>query len=423
MIIPSIDLVGGRVVQLIGGETEAIDAGDPIPILEKLSVAGEVAVIDIDAARGDGSNIEVISELCGQASIRVGGGIRDVRSAVDWLDRGAAKVILGTAATSEIISQLPRDRVIVALDSRDGELLSHGWRRRTGESVMDRISELRSLCGGFLVTFVELEGEMAGTDLRRARSIIAAAGSTPVTIAGGIAGASEIVELDRMGADAQIGMVLYSGKMSLSEAITASLTSDRADGLWPTVVVDERGSALGLAWSNAESVHRAVETKRGIYWSRSSGIWEKGATSGATQELVQIDVDCDRDAMRFTVRQHETGFCHAGTWTCWGEDRGLGRLTRRLSELVGEQNLSGSNTVRLLQDSDLLASKLREEADELSAAVGSGDVAAEAADLLYFILVKALGAGVTMTDIERELDRRAHRVTRRPMQAKREYMR
>ncbi len=420
MIIPSIDLVGGRAVQLIGGETEAIDAGDPRPILARFSIAGEVAVIDIDAARGEGSNSELISELCGQASIRVGGGIRDVETAIEWLDRGVAKVILGTAATPEILSQLPPERVIVALDSRDGVLVTNGWRHSTGASVMDRIRELRSLCGGFLVTFVELEGQMGGTDLERARSMIEAAEGTLLTIAGGVTTTDEISDLDRMGADAQVGMALYSGRMTLPEAITAVLTTERADGLWPTVVVDERGTALGLAWSSADSVNQAVQRRRGIYQSRSRGLWEKGATSGSTQELLRVDIDCDRDAIRFTVRQHGAGFCHLGTRSCWGEDHGIGRLSRRLAQIADGPPPEGSNTARLLNDPDLLRAKLREEANELAQAESPEDVIAEAADILYFTLVKGAASGVSVADIEDELDRRALRLRRRPMRERRE---
>ncbi len=420
MIVPSIDIVRGRAVQLIGGETEAIDAGDPQPILEKFSLAGEVAVIDIDAARGEGNNRDLIRNLCRRAPIRVGGGIRDVETALDWLDAGAAKVIIGTAAAPEVLTRLPSDRVIAALDSRNGEVVTHGWREGSGQSLFDRISLLNDVCAGFLVTFVELEGQMRGTDLERARAVIAAAGDSRVTIAGGITTAEEIAEIDRLGADSQVGMALYSGRLSVARAIAAPLESDRADGLWPTVVVDDRGTALGLAWSSAGSLERAVEGRRGVYQSRSRGVWEKGETSGSTQELLKIDLDCDRDALRFTVRQHGSGFCHLHTRTCWGKDGGLSRLSRRISSMGTGQSLE-SNTARLLGNPGLLRSKLREEADELASATSREDVIAEAADLLYFTLVKAAASGVGIEDIEEELERRSLRLRRRPMQPKPEY--
>ena len=102
--------------------------------------------------------------------------------------------------------------MIVALDSRDGIVLSHGWRQSTGATVLDRLRELAGLCGGFLVTFVEREGRLQGTDLDQAREVIGAAGSARVTIAGGITSASEIADLDTLGADAQVGMALYTGR-------------------------------------------------------------------------------------------------------------------------------------------------------------------------------------------------------------------
>ena len=417
MIIPSIDISGGQAVQLVGGENLAIEAGDPIPLLERFGLVGEVAVIDIDAARGEGDNRELITELCHRGTVRVGGGIRDAGTAFEWLDRGANKVIIGTAASPDLLEELPTDRVIVALDSRDGEVLSHGWRRDTGTDLMSRIEELRALCGGFLVTFVEREGRLQGTDLDRARSVVTAAGRTKVTIAGGITSAEEVAVLDQLGADAQVGMALYTGEMALGDALASILRSDRPDGLWPTVVVDESGVALGLVYSSSQSLGRAVEERRGIYHSRSRGVWAKGETSGAVQELIGVSLDCDRDTLRFTVRQHGPGFCHMGTWNCWGEDHGLGRLDRRLSRIARSTD-PASNTRKLLNDPVLLAAKLREEAVELGAATDPGQVVHEGADLLYFLLVRAAAAGVHIDDLEAELDRRERRVTRRPMMAK-----
>lgn len=413
MIVPSIDIVAGTTVQLVGGEQPALDAGDPLGVLERFARVGEVAVVDIDAARGEGENADVIEQMCSLAPIRVGGGIRSVEQARQWLDRGAAKVILGTAAEEALLDQLPRERVIVALDARDGEVVTHGWRQDSGRGLLESVERFRDRCGGFLVTFVEREGRMEGTDLEMAAAVVAAAGDARVTIAGGITTAGEVAALDALGADAQVGMALYTGVLGLAEAFAAPLTSDRPDGLWPTVVVDEHDTALGLAYSDLESLTAALEGGRGVYQSRSRGLWVKGETSGATQELIEVSADCDRDAMRFRVRQHGE-FCHLGTRTCWGADRGLGRLSRRLHGVAGDRPQS-SNTVRLLDDSGLLDAKLLEEAAEL--VEPGADVAAEAADLLYFALVKSVAAGISLEDIERILDRRERAVTRRPMSA------
>lgn len=413
MIVPSIDLQGGRTVQLVGGEDLAIDAGDPLPVAERFALAGEIAVIDLDAAMRRGSNAELVERLVDRFDCRVGGGIRDVETAIRWLDRGAARVILGTMAVPEVLVKLPKERVIAALDARHGEVVVEGWKQGTGRRILERIAELRELVSGFLVTFVEREGRMGGTDLELAKQVVEAARPARVTIAGGVTTADEIRELDRIGADAQVGMALYSGRLHLADAIAAPLRSDRPDGLWPTVVCDEAGRALGLVYSSAESLRAAVDERRGVYWSRSrGGLWRKGESSGAVQELVRIDPDCDRDALRFTVRQAPPGFCHMARHSCFGEDRGLARLERVLAERRARAP-EGSYTKRLFEDPALLAAKLREEADELARAASRDELVWEAADVLYFTLVRLAAAGVPLAEVEAHLDRRGRRVTRR----------
>ncbi len=412
MIIPSIDLMSGQAVQLVGGAKRELDAGDPRPLAERFRIAGEIAVIDLDAAMSQGSNREVIEELCQMAPCRVGGGIRDVETARRWLDAGARKIILGTAARPDILKELPRERVMAAVDAVDGEVVVEGWTESTGDHVLDQIEALRPYVGGFLVTFVEREGRLQGTDEQLARNVIETAGDRDVTIAGGISTADEIATLDGLGADAQVGMALYKDELHLGDAISAPLSSDRDDGLWPTVVCDERGTALGLAYSDDESLRAAVDEQRGIYHSRRRGLWKKGETSGATQQLLGIDLDCDRDALRFRVRQKGDGFCHRSTRTCWGDDPGLGRLERTLRDRLDDAP-EGSYTRTLLDSPELLEEKLVEEARELAAATETEDVAWESADVLYFALVAMVRGGATLEDVERELARRARTVTRR----------
>ena len=417
MIIPSIDLKGGQVVQLIGGAEPALEAGDPRPLAERFGVAGELAVIDLDAALGTGSNRDLITPLLGDFDCRVGGGIRSYAAAADWLDAGAARIILGSAARPDLLRRLPRERVLAAVDAVDGEVVIHGWQTRTGANLLDRVRELSPYVGGFLVTFVEREGRLQGTSLEQARAVVAAAGDARVTIAGGITTAEEVAALDRMGADAQVGMALYTDVLDLGDALAAPLVSDRPDGLWATLVCDEGGRALGLAWSDAESLRAAIAQRRGIYHSRKRGLWEKGASSGATQELLRVEVDCDRDALRFIVRQAGPGFCHTGTTSCFGPARGLPALEAQVAARVAAAP-PGSYTRRLLDDPALLQAKLREEARELAEATDRAHVAQELADVLYFALVAAGRSGVTLAEAEAVLDRRARRITRRPGDAK-----
>jgi phosphoribosyl-ATP pyrophosphohydrolase len=412
MIIPSIDVMDGHAVQLVGGKEKKIDAGDPRPIMEKFRLAGDVACIDLDAALGNGNNTELIRELATMGRVRVGGGIRDVATALEWLNAGADKIILGTAAKPDVLEHLPPDRVIAALDAVDGEVVVEGWQTRTGESILDRMEELAGYVGGFMVTFVEREGRLEGTNLEMVEELLEAAGDAHLTVAGGITTLEEVKVLHELGVDAQVGMAIYTDQMHLADAICAPLGSDRSDGLYPTVVCDEYGQALGLAYSSDESLRVAVDRQRGAYQSRSRGLWVKGETSGATQDLLGIDLDCDSDAIRFTVRQSGEGFCHEDTWTCWGDDDGLTRLEKTLASRL-KHAPEGSYTRKLFENLQLLDEKIEEEAAELIEADSAETVTWEAADLIYFALAKAIKHGVSLRDIESELDRRSLEATRR----------
>ena len=418
MIVPSIDLMNGRAVQLRRGKEFVLDGGDPLARLEAFAVAGEVAAVDLDAAMGRGSNAAVIRQLVRRAPCRVGGGIRDLDTARAWLDAGAAKVMIGTALSPELCHALPRDRVVAALDAERGEVVVDGWRRRTGASVLDRIRELQPFVGGFLVTQVDREGEMAGFDVAAVRAAVGAAGDARVTAAGGITTPDEVAELDRIGADAQVGMALYTGRLSLGAAVAAPLARPLPGDVWPTVVCDPSGHTLGLVWSTRQSVARAVHERRGIYWSRSRrALWLKGETSGNTQQLLRVDLDCDRDALRFTVRQHGTGFCHLERPSCWPAQFSLDDLERVVAERAAQCE-PASGTVKLLADPSLLASKLREEAAELADAMSREQVVEEAADVMYMTLVALARSGGSLGDVHAALARRHGAVTRRPMTAK-----
>jgi phosphoribosyl-ATP pyrophosphohydrolase/phosphoribosyl-AMP cyclohydrolase/histidinol dehydrogenase len=204
----------------------------------------------------------------------------------------------------------------------------------------------------------------------------------------------------------------------LGMAIASCIQTDRTDRLYATVVCTRSGEALGLVYSSIESIIAALECGRGVYYSRSRhGLWRKGDTSGHYQDLHRIDVDCDGDALRFTVTQQGgsdgvRAFCHLNTLTCWGPPRGVRHLQETLSSRLMDAP-PGSYTKRLLEDEILLRDKLLEEAQELSEATEPKHVAEELADVLYFSMVKAVKSGVSIDDVVAELDRRARKVTRR----------
>jgi phosphoribosyl-ATP pyrophosphohydrolase/phosphoribosyl-AMP cyclohydrolase/histidinol dehydrogenase len=211
-----------------------------------------------------------------------------------------------------------------------------------------------------------------------------------------------------------VELAAAAGRLDVGSCLAACVRSDRTDGLFTTVVADELGRALGLVYSSRESVAEAVRAGRGVYFSRSrNALWRKGETSGNFQELRAARLDCDGDALLFTVRQRGAvpAFCHLNTLSCWGDLGGLGALELTLASRLADAP-PGSYTKRLFEDPELLRNKLMEEAMELSEAVEPDHVAAEAADLAYFLLVRCAKAGVTIADVEAHLDRRALKVRR-----------
>lgn len=207
-----------------------------------------------------------------------------------------------------------------------------------------------------------------------------------------------------------------SQKLLLSKVIASYWKSDRPDGLIPTVVTDDAGIALGLAYTSEESILEALKTQAGVYQSRKRGLWVKGLTSGDTQELLSIGLDCDNDTLKFVVNQ-KGRFCHLEQFGCFGDLAGIASLEQTLKSRK-ESAPAGSYTARLFSDEKLLRAKIMEEAEELCDGKTKENIAFETADLIYFALTKAVGAGVSLADIEANLDAKSLKVKRRPGNAK-----
>ncbi|KAL4909745.1 hypothetical protein BDW74DRAFT_43250 [Aspergillus multicolor] len=208
-----------------------------------------------------------------------------------------------------------------------------------------------------------------------------------------------------------------SGKIQAGSLIAARGVKDQGNGLYATTVLDERGVSLGFVWSSDESIAEALRTGTGVYQSRKRGLWYKGQSSGDVQELIRIGFDCDSDCLVFVVKQIGRGFCHLGTASCFGPYTGLSRLQKTLQARKADAP-AGSYTARLFNEPKLTQAKIMEEADELCRAETKEDIAFEAADLLYFALTRCVAAGVSLEDVERNLDLKSLKVKRRKGDAK-----
>jgi phosphoribosylformimino-5-aminoimidazole carboxamide ribotide isomerase len=224
MLIPSIDLQNGHVVQLVQGETLAIEAPDPEPWIRKFARFPRVQLIDLDAARGRGDNAAIVAAICGRLSCRVGGGIRNIDRAQAVLAGGAHAVIVSSALFREgsvdlqfarmLSDAVGRERVIAAVDSRGGHVAIHGWKTILPIIAVDAVRALEPYCSEFLYTHVDTEGLMGGTDMEAILAIRRAT-ARRVTAAGGITTREEIDRLHAEAVDAVVGMAIYTGQLPL----------------------------------------------------------------------------------------------------------------------------------------------------------------------------------------------------------------
>jgi phosphoribosylformimino-5-aminoimidazole carboxamide ribotide isomerase len=226
MIFPCIDLMDGKVVQLVQGREKALEGESPDTMLRRFATFPEIQVIDLDAAMGRGSNDDLVRMLAGKAATRVGGGVRDAARARVLVEQGARKVIVGTSAftpnginerlLTEIRDAIGRDRLLVAVDSKGGRVVVKGWQEATRLTAESVLGGLEPYCSGFLCTYVDKEGMMQGTDLDWFRRLRAAT-SLELTAAGGITTLDDVRALLDMGVHAALGMAIYTGRLRLED--------------------------------------------------------------------------------------------------------------------------------------------------------------------------------------------------------------
>jgi len=223
MLIPSIDLMGGKIVQLVQGEKKALEFDNFEYWIERFAKYPLVQVVDLDAARGAGSNRLIVSQIVSRLNCQVGGGIRNLETAREVLQMGARRVILGSALLEDgkinaqfaatLASALGTAALMPALDSRGGRVAIDGWRTETTITAFDMIRALEPFCESFLYTHIDTEGLMGGIPMDAVNAIRQAT-TRRLVVAGGIKTQQEIDSLDALGVDAVVGMALYSGRIS-----------------------------------------------------------------------------------------------------------------------------------------------------------------------------------------------------------------
>jgi phosphoribosylformimino-5-aminoimidazole carboxamide ribotide isomerase len=231
MLIPSIDLMGGKIVQLVQGERKALEFDDFEEWIKRFSSFPLVQLIDLDAALGSGHNRELVAEFARRLPCQVGGGIRSIETAQRMLSLGARRVIFGSslirdgrpdaAFAEEIMAAVGAEKLVFAIDSREGCVAIRGWRQLTDITPLEMIAALERCCSAFLYTHIDSEGLLQGFPLNTAIQLRAAT-SQQLIVAGGIATSEQIDELHALRIDAVVGMAIYTGRIQLTQ-------SDRID--------------------------------------------------------------------------------------------------------------------------------------------------------------------------------------------------
>lgn len=429
MVISSIDLKGGHVVQLKNGKELVLQRDDADALIKEFDKYGEVAVIDLDAAmgntnpKGDTVNTPLLKALLRKGNVRTGGGVRSVKRARELISLGAEKVIIGSSAwkkspennsdvlntefLDELVAAVGKQRIIIGVDALNGKIAVKGWTETIDVPLIEGAKLAEKYCSELLFTCVEKEGCMQGTNLEMAKKLRAAVGCR-VVVAGGVSSEDEIETLEKMHCDVQLGMALYTNKVSLKNAFTRCLDWQKTSGMIPVVAQDERSrEVLMMGYANREALEKTFETGKLTFFSRSrNALWTKGETSGHFLDVVKLRADCDRDTILATVKPNG-GACHTGSWTCFtsapDEKSTLERLYGTISERFANPK-PGSYTATL--DNKRVREKVEEEAEEICEADGKDEVVWEAADLLYFVSVLMYKEGVDWQDVYNELDKR-----------------
>lgn len=429
MVISSIDLKDGHVVQLKNGKELVLQRDDADALIKEFDKYGEVAVIDLDAAmrhtnpKGDTVNTPLLKSLLRKGNVRTGGGVRSVKRAKLLISLGAEKVIIGSSAwkknpennsdvlntefLEELVSAIGKQRIIIGVDALNGKIAVKGWTETIDVPLIEGAKLAEKYCSELLFTCVEKEGCMQGTNLEMAKELRSAV-NCRVVVAGGVSSEDEIETLEKMHCDVQLGMALYTGKVSLKNAFIRCLNWEKANGMIPVVAQDYRSrEVLMMGFANKEAVEKSFDTGKLTFFSRTrNALWTKGETSGHFLDVVKMRADCDRDTILATVKPNG-GACHTGSWTCFTSDPDEKSTLERLYGTIEERFANprpGSYTATL--DNKRVREKVEEEAEELCEAEGKDEVTWEAADLLYFVSVLMYKEGVSWQDVYDELDRR-----------------
>lgn len=389
MNVPCIEIVDGRPAHAIRERETAVDMAEITSLAESLSRVGEIALIDGNAEQDTGDNLAILKSVCNRFPCRVGGGMRSQDRGRALLRAGAERIIISSDADAALLRSFRPVHLILEIDLA------------AIPDVAGRIKLTETFCWGYLFKNVPTDASTGGIDLEEVRRLSLMT-ERRLCVATDEITVEQVASLDRIGVDVQVGEALHSERIGNAESFASCIHWDEK-GLAPTVVQDTSGQVLMLTVSNRESLEKSLRSGEGTYFDRSRGIvWRKGERTGHDQLVLRCLPSCDRKALHFLVRQ--AGFaCEKGTYSCFGErEFGLDFLSE-ITAAKRSGDPESSHTARLLSDPDVLEARIREKVDEVSRARKREETLWAIADLVHFLVVKAVSGGLSWGEVVREL--------------------
>ena len=427
--IPTLDISDGRAILVKHGKKYK-DNGDPLEKAKFISIHKHFQIVDIDGAVTNNvkNNRELIKHIVKKYPCYVGGGIRTLEIASEYLNSSARRVVI--SSNPDLLLKLPKDRVILAVDlDKDNSILINGRTKKSDMTLVQFLDTYAKYTDILSVTFHDNEGTMEGVPEAQIHELkkITDTYSLKLICAGGISSIKDITFLTNNSIIPQFGSGFWQGHFTLGDVYSLLpnikkkvLLNDKSERMFPCIVQSNTGLVLGLTYMTSNALKLSVDTRVATFYSREhENIWIKGATSGNYHTVEKVHFCCDNSAIRIVV-DSTTDFCHMGTKSCFGHtDPSRGNLNNINSHITKAVTSHDSGyTSEIIKDGYKLKTKLIEEIGELIYADTEQEKIAESADVFYFLLLYLQNQGLDIKDIEAELIKRQYKILKEPVIAK-----
>lgn len=411
--IPTLDISNGNAVLVKSGEVDII-LGNPIEMAKQLSIITYFQIVDIDRAKGLDNNKDLIKQITTLYPCYVGGGLRSLNDVNEMLNSSARRVVISTSS-NEIIGKISKERLILACDVDDSLNIMYNGRTKSSETKLEEeIGKYYKDIEIVSVTFHEREGTLNGLNMNLVNKVkmITDKYKLRLIIAGGINSIDDIKMLQTNDIIPQFGRAYWSGKITLGDVFAISLKSEPYNlivdnnELFPTIIQNSNGMVLGLIYNDRMTIKISIDTKKIVCRSRSRNcIWIKGANSGNTFDIISANLSCEKNSIRLVVSGKK--FCHLNSESCFGHsDPSRSNIKSIYNLIKNKTHTEKSYTSKILEDKNIIITKMLEEMDELIRSNSTQSLINESSDLLYFIILFLIKNKISFDEIEHEMNKR-----------------